>query len=107
PTVRRLPGWAWEEFRSTPPSALFKALSAIGSFSSHEWVGDVDVPTAVVVMLRDRGVPPARQIKLAQSIPGATIHTVDAGHTACMFGSQRFVPVLVEACGSVADRLPA
>ena len=105
PTVRRLPGWAWEEFRRTPPSALFKALSAIGSFSSHDWVGEIDVPTAVVVMMRDRGVPPTRQIKLAQSIPGATIHPVDAGHAACMFGSQRFVPVLLEACASVAGRI--
>jgi pimeloyl-ACP methyl ester carboxylesterase len=107
PTVRRLPGWAWEEFRRTRPSALFKALSAIGSFSSHEWVGEIDVPTAVVVMMRDRGVPPSRQIKLAQSIPGATMHPVDAGHAACMFGSQRFVPALVEACESVADRIKA
>ena len=105
PTVRRLPGWAWEEFRRTPPSALFKALSAIGSFSSRDWVGEIDVPTAVVVMMRDRGVPPTRQIKLAQSIPGATIHPVDAGHAACMFGSQRFVPVLLEACASVASRI--
>jgi 3-oxoadipate enol-lactonase len=105
PTVRRLPGWAWEEFRRTRPLALFKALSAIGSFSSHEWVGEIDVPTAVVVMMRDRGVPPSRQIKLAESIPGATIHRVDAGHAACMFGSQRFVPVLVEACESVANRV--
>lgn len=105
PTVRRLPGWAWEEFRRTRPSALFKALSAIGSFSSHDWVGEIDVPTAVVVMMRDRGVPPTRQIKLAQSIPGATIHPVDAGHAACMFGSQRFVPVLHEACASVAGRI--
>lgn len=105
PAVRRLPGWAWEEFRRTRPSAMLGALSAIGSFSSHEWVGDIDVPTAVVVMMRDRGVPPSRQIKLAQSIPGATIHPVDAGHAACMFGSQRFVPVLVEACDSVAGRI--
>src|SRR5207237_3969853 len=86
PTVRRLPGWAWEEFRRTRPSALFKALSAIGSFSSHDWVGEIDVPTAVVVMMRDRGVPPTRQIKLAQSITGATMHPVEAGHAACMFG---------------------
>jgi hypothetical protein len=68
-------------------------------------VGEIDVPTAVVVTTRDRGVPPSRQIKLAQSIPGATIHPVEAGHTACMFGSQRFVPVLLEACDSVADRI--
>jgi pimeloyl-ACP methyl ester carboxylesterase len=106
PAVRRLPGWAWREFRRTRPSAMFNALSAIGNFSSHEWVGQIDVPTAVVVTLRDRGVPPSRQRKLAHAIPGATVHPVDAGHTACMFGSQRFVPVLVEACESVAARIP-
>jgi 3-oxoadipate enol-lactonase len=104
-SMRRLSSWAWEEFRSVRPRAMLDALSAIGRFSSHEWVGRIDVPTAVVVTMRDRGVPPMRQIKLAHAIPGASIHAVDAGHTACMFGSQRFVPVLVEACESVLARV--
>ena len=43
--------------------------------------------------------------KLAQAIPGATIHPADTDHAACVLGARAFVPALVEACGSVADRL--
>jgi 3-oxoadipate enol-lactonase len=101
----RLPQWALNELRSCDPIAMIGAVSAIGRFSSHEWVGNIDVPTAVVVTLRDRFVSAARQLKLAQAIPGATIHPVDSDHAACVLGARRFVPALVGACGSVADRI--
>lgn len=103
----RLPQWAFAELRRCDPVAMIGAVSAIGRFSSHEWVGMIDVPTAVVVTLRDRFVSAARQLKLAQAIPGATIHPVDSDHAACVLGARRFVPALVDACGSVADRLGA
>jgi 3-oxoadipate enol-lactonase len=101
----RLPQWAFDELRRCDPVAMIGAVSAIGRFSSHEWVGNIDVPTAVVVTLRDRFVSAARQLKLAQAIPGATIHPVDSDHAACVLGARRFVPALVGACDSVADRL--
>jgi hypothetical protein len=81
-------------------------MSALGRFSSHEWIGEVDVPAAVVVTTKDRFIAPARQIKLANAIPGATIHPVHAGHAACVLSYRRFVPGLVEACESVASKLP-
>jgi 3-oxoadipate enol-lactonase len=101
----RMPQWALGELRRCDPVAMIGAVSAIGRFSSHEWAGDIDVPTAVVVTLRDRFVSAVRQLKLAQAIPGATIHPVDSDHAACVLGARRFVPALVDACGSVADRL--
>ena len=61
----------------------------------------MDVPTAVVVMARDRVVPLRRQLKLAQAIPGATVHQVDADHAVCVTAPQVFTPVLLQACWSV------
>ena len=58
-----------------------------------------------LVTLRDQLVSPSRQRKLAQAIPGATIHPADTDHAACVLGARCFVPALVDACGSVADRL--
>jgi 3-oxoadipate enol-lactonase len=101
----RMPQWAIRELRSCDPVAMIGAVNAVGRFSSHEWVGEIDVPTAVVVTLRDRWVSPVRQMKLAQSIPGATIHPVDSDHAACVLGARRFVPTLLDACAAVADRL--
>jgi pimeloyl-ACP methyl ester carboxylesterase len=104
---RRLPAWAIGELRRISPSTIFQAMSAMGRFSSHRWIGEVGVPTAVVITTRDRLVAPNRQLKLARAIRDVTLHPVSAGHAACVLDSRRFVPVLVEACESVAARLPS
>jgi 3-oxoadipate enol-lactonase len=101
----RLPLWAMGELRRCDPIAMLRAAHAIGRFTSHTWVSEIDVPSAVVVTTRDRLVSPSRQMKLAKAIPGATIHPADSDHAACVLGARCFVPALVEACGSVADRL--
>src|SRR3954452_2810386 len=97
--------WAIEELRRVSPTVALQAMSALGRFSSHEWIDDVDVPTAVVVTTKDRFIAPTRQIKLANAIGDATIHPVHAGHAACVLAYRRFVPGLVEACDSVVSRL--
>ena len=73
-------------------------MNALGRFSSHEWIGGVDVPTAVVVTTKDKFVAPPRQLKLAQAIPGATVHPAHTDHAACVLGARRFIPALLEAC---------
>ena len=97
--------WAMEELRRVSPDVALQAMSALGRFSSHHWIGEVDVPTGVVVTTKDRFIAPTRQIKLANAIPGATVHPVHAGHAACVLAYRRFVPGLVEACDSVVSRL--
>ena len=96
--------WAVSEFRRGDPAAILQAGSAIGGFRSHEWIGAVKVPTAVVVTTHDQLVAPHRQLSLAQAIPGATTHPVAGDHGVCVADPRRFVPVLVEACTSVASR---
>jgi pimeloyl-ACP methyl ester carboxylesterase len=102
-----VPRWAMAEFRRTSPWTMLQGVNAIGQFSSHSWVGDVDVPTAVVVTTRDRFIPTGRQLRLAGAIPGATTHLCESNHAACVLGADRFVPALLEACESVASRLSA
>lgn len=96
--------WALREFRSTSPWAVGQALAALGQHHSRPWLGRIDVPTAVVVMMRDRVIPASRQIALARSIPGATIHEVDDGHAGCVLGSGKFVPRFTEAAATVNAR---
>lgn len=94
------------ELAGHDPRSLVQATHALSGFSSHDWIGGVDVPTAVVVTTRDELVPPARQRKLARSIPGAALFEVAGDHSACVAEAERFVPVLVEACQWVAHRAP-
>ncbi len=93
------------EFAGHDPSAVIQASHALSGFSSHDWIGQVDVPTAVIVTTRDQLVPPDRQRKLAASIPGAEIFEVDGDHGACVAKAGRFVPALVAACRSVNERI--
>jgi 3-oxoadipate enol-lactonase len=102
----KMSSFALAELRRTSPGVVIEALSALGRFSSHRWVGDIDVPTAVVITARDRAIGPQRQAKLAAAIPDVTVHLAQAGHTACVLGADAFVPALVEACLSVRDRHP-
>jgi pimeloyl-ACP methyl ester carboxylesterase len=96
--------WVMGQLRGHDPAAIAEAGTAIARFASQDWIGGVDVPTAVVVTRQDQLVPPHRQRKLAAAIPGATVHPVDGDHGVCVSNPERFVPVLVEACTSVAER---
>lgn len=93
--------WVREQLRRTSLGTAMSAVQAACEFSSHSWISQVDVPTAVVVMARDRVVPLRRQLKLAQAIPGATVHQVDADHAVCVTEPQVFTPVLLQACWTV------
>lgn len=96
--------WALREFRSTSPWAIGQALAALGRHHSRPWIGRIDVPTAVVVNTKDKVIPTERQVRLARSIPGATMHEVKAGHAACVMNAERFVPALLEATRTVDAR---
>src|ERR1035438_3446113 len=95
---RRTAGSARSMF---PPPSAVSAMHAVCEFTSDSWISQVDVPTAVVVTARDRIVPPNRQLELARSVPGASVHEVDADHGACVNAPQVFARGLLEACWSV------
>jgi pimeloyl-ACP methyl ester carboxylesterase len=96
--------WVIDEMQHADPATIAEAAGAIGRFSSHEWIGEVDVPTAVVVTEQDRLVPPHRQHRLAESIPGARIIPVQGDHGVCVADPQIFVPALLQACDAVTGR---
>lgn len=99
--------WARSEIGGNDPRVILEAGQAIGSYSSHDWIGDVDVPTAIVVTTEDSVVPPHRQRKLADAIEGATVHPVAGDHGAVVMSAAGYVPQLVAAARSVARRIPA
>jgi 3-oxoadipate enol-lactonase len=93
------------EFEGHDPASVIQATHALSGFSSHDWIGSVDVPTAVIVTTRDELVPPDRQLKLAASIPGAEVFEVDGDHAACVARPDQFVSALLAACRSVERRM--
>jgi len=97
--------WARDQMRRHDLTAVLEASRATGQFSSTRWISGVDVPTGVVVTMRDSLVSPRQQLALAAAISGATVHPVDADHDAAVFAADRFVPALLEACQSVRSRV--
>ena len=96
--------WGRAEFRSTSAWVAPAVLAALGRFNSGPWIGEVDVPTSVVVTTRDRTVPARRQRRLAACIPGAEVVEVDGGHASLVLGAARFAPALDAALTSVVRR---
>ncbi|MGH9070826.1 MAG: alpha/beta fold hydrolase, partial [Acidimicrobiales bacterium] len=96
--------WAAEQVAPNDPAVLLRAGSAIGAFDSAPWISEVDVPTSVVLTTLDRVVEPPRQRALAREIPGAQTFEVAGDHGVCLVDPARYLPVLVEACQSVAAR---
>ena len=79
-------------------------LGELGRFNSAAWVGEVDVPTAVVVTERDHTIPERRQRKLAASIEGATTYVAPGGHASIVLRAGTWVPRFREALADVTRR---
>ena len=99
-----LGGWLADELKRNDPSTVLQAGWSIGRFSSADWIAGVDVPTAVVITTHDNVVSPRRQLRLAESIPGAEVLRVAGDHGVCVTDPGRFVPALLDACSRVARR---
>ncbi len=95
--------WAAGEMRRHDLVKLMEAGQAIGSYSARRWVGEIDVPTTVMVTRRDRAVRPEAQMRLAEAIDDAVVLDIDDGHIAC--AKREFGPALVRGVDSVASRL--
>ncbi|MCF3940903.1 alpha/beta fold hydrolase [Gordonia tangerina] len=95
--------WALRQFFSTPLSHLGHFGEGLGGFDSRGWLAEIDVPTSVVVSVRDRVVEPARQQLLIDGIPAARRFEVDGGHACCVLGAQFFIPPFVDAVDAVQD----
>ncbi len=82
---------------------LLEAGAELGRYDARGWIGEIDVPTAVIVTDRDRAMPAAAQRAMANSIPQASVHRIDAGHLSCVAPS--FGHAVTAACRDVAERL--
>ncbi len=94
--------WAADQMRDHDLRMLVEAGYALSRHDSRDWIGEVNVPTSVVVTLQDRAIAPALQTAMAGRIPGARVFPIDEGHVAC--GREEFSGVLLEACLDVQKR---
>ncbi len=97
-----LPHWAAREFRRHDWRMVLEAGHSISTYHAR-WIGDIDVPSSVIVTTEDRAVAPHLQRKMAEAVPGATVHEVVDGHLACV--RPGFATTLTAAIDDVASRI--
>lgn len=95
--------WAVAQAASHEWRMILEAGSAIGSYSATDWISELDIPTSVVVTLRDPVVPLARQVRLVEQIPTAEVFRVDGDHASVVTDSERFLPGLLRAVAAAAE----
>ena len=92
--------WVASELSRGSARDLAEAGLELSRFDSSAWVGELPQPAAVVVMTRDRIVPPGTQRALAAALAVEPL-LLDADHDACSQDAQRFVAVLLQALAQV------
>ncbi|MFZ2117214.1 MAG: alpha/beta hydrolase [Pseudonocardiaceae bacterium] len=95
--------WALGQMRRTPLLTAVSAVSAVYAFSSHDWIGGMNVPTAVIITRHDRVVSPARQRGLAAAVPGALVYDIDGEHDVFLTAPGRFAAALRAACQDICS----
>jgi 3-oxoadipate enol-lactonase len=95
--------WARHQMERWDTRTVLQAAAALGRYTGQPWIGEIDVPTSVLVHTRDQLVPPPRQVELASAIPGAVTHYVDGDHFAVVRDREAFVGALIRAVHDVAS----
>jgi pimeloyl-ACP methyl ester carboxylesterase len=99
--------WAASEISRSSPAAVCSAAEALGRFTSRRWVGDLDVPSTVLLTTRDRLVPPSRQVKLAHGLSRSRLVPIEGDHLVAGKAPDRFAAALVDAVADVERRTGA
>ncbi len=98
----RSSNWGMAEIRGHDLRLLMDAGYALSRHDAKAWIGEVDVPTSVVVTREDRAIPARIQRDMALRIRGAKVYEVAAGHMLC--SSPDFAAPLVAGCLDVKRR---
>lgn len=95
--------WMRSELARVSPAGLLSSMRSIGRFRSTSWIGEVDVPTSVVITTKDRTVPTRGQRRLAAAIADAQVAEFAGPHDSIVSRASDYVPVLTRAIASVTD----
>ena len=93
--------WVTGELARGSARDLAEAGRELGRFNSRPWAGELPQPRSVVVMTRDRAVPPRKQRALATAL-GVQPVLVDGDHDVCSTMPGRFLAGLLPALEQVA-----
>ncbi len=74
--------WAYAAYQNRDPELYWASAWAIAHFDSRPWVGDLDLPTMVVITTNDQLMAPRAQRQLAGLLDDPIVHEVAGRHEA-------------------------
>jgi len=98
--------WLAAELSRGSARDIAEAGRELGRHDGRPWLGELAVPSAVVVTARDTNVPPRKQRELARLL-GAPTFAVDGAHLAVGTRKREFLAALLAALGEVGARAEA
>jgi pimeloyl-ACP methyl ester carboxylesterase len=93
--------WLMSEITRHSPRDIGDAGRELGRFDSRPWLGQVKLPSAVVVTTKDGAVPPRKQHELARAL-GAHVFEAPIDHLEIVGRTDVYNPVLLEAIAAVS-----
>ncbi len=97
--------WARREMSKHNMRMLLEAGQSLATYSSRDWLHQVDVPTSVMVTTQDAAIEPTAQFRMASAIPYSHINLMADGHVACM--NPEFGRKVTDSCLDVQRRVEA
>jgi len=87
--------WFWAAMLNRDPTLYYESGKAAWRFDSRAWVGEIDVPTMVIIPTNDQIVATRTQYELAELIdPERTVEIAGAGHESVMSRPAEYVAAL-------------
>lgn len=96
------PEWFVEELRSVSMPHVIDAGAELARFDSGTWLGELEMPAAVLVTSRDTLVSPGHQHVLASRIGHASISSVPIDHAGVVLEADVYRGPLVDAVARVS-----
>ncbi len=87
--------WMWAALMNRDPSLFYESANAAWRFDSRRWVGEIDVPTMVIIPTADQVVPARTQYELAERIGADRIVEIpDVGHESILSKPEVYVDAI-------------
>ena len=87
--------WFWAAMLNRDPTLYYESGKAAWRFDSRAWVGEIDVPTMVVIPTDDQVVATRTQYELAELIdPERMVEIAGAGHESVMSRPEEYVAAI-------------
>ncbi len=87
--------WMWAALMNRDPSLFYESANAAWRFDSRPWVGEISLPTMVIIPTADQVVPARTQYDLAERIDGSEIVEIpEVGHESILSSPEAYVDAI-------------